>query len=61
MKSRNNVASWAGLMVVLAGSTSFVFSAYGGSYELATASAGFAGVGLYLLFGKDPPSSAAIR
>lgn len=61
MKSPNRAASWAGLMVVLAGSGSFLFSAFRGSYEIATASAAFAGVGLYLLFGKNPPSSSALR
>ncbi len=61
MKSRNHAASWAGLMVVLAGSGSFLFSSVRGSYEFVTASAAFAGVGLYLLFGKDPPTSNGVR
>ncbi len=60
MRTDKQLAGWAGLVVVIAGSGSFLYSCvWAGSYELATASAAFAGGGLYLLFGKEPPKGAA--
>jgi len=61
MKSPNKqLAPWAGMLVVVAGSASFVYSAFLGSYEMVTASAAFTGAGLYLLFGKDPPRAPSL-
>ena len=48
----------AALIVVTAGSTGVGYSCIARSYELATACAAFACVGLYLLFGKDPPTGS---
>jgi hypothetical protein len=58
MVSRKTFAAWAGIVVVLCGGASFIVAAARNSYELTTASAAFAGAGLYLLFGKDPPARA---
>ena len=57
MKVDRLMAPWAAMAVVLSGSVAFVYSAFVGVHEIATASAAFAGVGLYLLFGKNPPPS----
>jgi hypothetical protein len=57
MKKPDILAKCAAFVVVLSGSTGVGLSCYTHSYELATASASFACVGLYFLFGKMPPST----
>jgi len=58
MRKPDLVAKAAAFIVVLSGSTGLGLSCHARSYELATASATFACVGLYLLFGKTPPASS---
>ena len=61
MRNENRFASWAGLVVVVAGSASFLYTCVVvASYELATASAAFTAGGLYLLLGKEPPKSSTL-
>jgi hypothetical protein len=55
MRQPDLMAKLAAFVVVLSGSAGVGLSCHSRSYELATASASFACVGLYLLFGKVPP------
>ena len=54
----NRESKWpqqmAGVVIVIAGSVSFVYSVVKGAYDTATASAAFTVLGLYLL-GVKPP------
>lgn len=49
-------AKIAGLIVVTAGSGTFVYAAIHESFEMAAAAAAFTCTGLYLLFGRKPPT-----
>jgi hypothetical protein len=61
MRTENRLAGWAGIVVVVAGSGAFLYSCVGArSYELATASAAFTAAGLYLLFGREPPTNSTL-
>lgn len=57
MRANLRFANWAGLVVVVVGSVGFLISVFRGDYEIATMCVGFTMVGLYLLFGKEPPTS----
>jgi hypothetical protein len=56
MRRPDKYARIAALLVVATGSSGVTISCIAKSYELATTCVAFACVGLYLLFGKEPPS-----
>lgn len=61
MKKPDIFAKVAALIVVVAGSSGVGIACLSRSFELLTASATFAGAGLYLLFGMIPPASSSDR
>ena len=58
---KHKIAACAGFLVVIVGSAAFLYSLIGlHSFEFMAAGAAFAGGGLYLLLGRNPPPAGVL-